>query len=226
MFDRALPQFLDDLLMPELAEDYFGKCDVQAISGNGTMPQLLGVAEAGVNKPEWNEAEPKLAGLQKAIAYCKWLTWTKRFLPPNLLVMNPRTWAWIEEQKDEQKRPIILPHDLTPAEALALTGEEGVAEGPVAKWMGLLVVLDSNVPVTLGSGKDQTACIVQRAEDSWWLENPEMRVRAYEQPAETASREMVIRCQAFNYCSLSHERHPEGISYLTGTGLKVAAPTV
>ena len=224
LMDRSEPALLDDVLLPNLALSYYGKSDVQALTGSGVAPNLQGVAATtGVNVPEWTEAAPKLAGFYKAIAYCKWLTWTKRFLPPNLLVMHPLLWSWIEEQKDTALRPLLPPHDLAAAEALELAGEEGSAEGPVGKLLGLRVVLDANISIKLGAGTNQTAFIVQRAQDSWFWEMPRFETRAYD---DVESGTGAVRCQVWNYASLTHERYSEGISYVTGTGLIVPEPTI
>jgi HK97 family phage major capsid protein len=211
LFERAIPSLTDAVFFPDLAGDYLTKADIQAISGSGVAPNAQGVLGASeVNSVVWTQASPKLWELQAKIAKCISNTWTKRLLKPNLIAMHPNRWLWVCEQKDAQERPIVLPTQYTPADAL---DGEAPGEGPVGSWLGCEVVLDPNIPTNLGAGTNEDRVIVQRASDSWFLEEPQIRTKVYDLGTG------VIRLQAIGYAGLTHSRYPKGISVISGTGL-------
>jgi HK97 family phage major capsid protein len=224
LFERAQPAMLDGVLLEDLGEDYFGKADVQALTGNGTLPNLTGVSEnSETNAVTFTEATPSLKGIMKMIAFCKWHTWKERLRPATHFFCHPNFWATVEEFKDTNERPILLPRDITAADAAAIVEAEGTAEGPVAKLMGLWVVLDSNLPSTQGASKEQSAAVIQRMDDVVWYEDDDFRTIIAEDIPE--NKELAIRISVFKYCA-HRQSYAKGANWITGTGMKApVAPT-
>jgi Phage capsid family len=221
LFDRADPGLADATFFPDLGQAVLAKCDAQALTGSGEGGNLLGVlaAEVGVNEVTFTSESPTLAELAKAVSKAKNEVWKGVHLPPNIVVFHPTRWEWICEQVDESKRPLVLPQAF-PAPPQA-DGRDGVTDVPAGIFSGLHVVLDPNVPTNLGEGEEEDRVIVQRAEESWWLEPwpSALRTRIAEDIPE--SSEGMLRLQAYQYGSVLHKRRPKGISVVSGTGLIV-----
>jgi hypothetical protein len=70
-----------------------------------------------------------------------------RYRKPNVCIMHPRRWlSGFANAVDMQGRPLMLPS--THPAALVGTADDGV----VAEWLGMRVVLDTNIPITSGTG--------------------------------------------------------------------------
>jgi hypothetical protein len=80
--------------------------------------------------------------------------------------MHPRRWlSGFANAVDLQGRPLVLPS--THPAALMGTPDDGV----VAEWLGMIVILDVNVPITSGSGS-QDYVILGHSQDWLLYEGP------------------------------------------------------
>jgi HK97 family phage major capsid protein len=222
LFDRAAPALADHIFFPDLTASYLATSDVQAITGSGVSPNALGVLNTEhITKITYTEASPKLGGLLLAIADAYAETWTERKKPPTICVMHPRRWAYILKSLDAQERPIVPIHAFLPAH-----GEGIESEGDVATVVGqigsLRVVVDPNIPTNKGAGTNQDVVIVQRAEDSWYLENDTIHTQVAED--QEGSKELALRLNMWAYAAIFHQRYPKGICVIEGNGL--VAPTL
>lgn len=225
LFDRMIPAVLDDLLV-NVSEEIATKADLQALSGSGVSPNLEGIeGAAATNSAEW-ASEGTIKGLVKALAYAKWFTWSKRFLPATHVLFNPLTWAWIESLEDSSKRPLILPKDITAAEAAVLGQDADALVGtPQGKIGGMLAVLDANISTEVGSGKNEVPIFVGRPNDCTWWETQIPLVRVYEDVEDTLDKKMGVRIEVLQYAAMT-KRYANAWTVITGAETVIAAPTI
>jgi HK97 family phage major capsid protein len=217
LFDRAVPELADMVVFPDLVADYLTKTDVQAISGNGSSPNAKGVLSAVLagGKVTFTSGSPTVKELYKKMADAIQRVHTKRFLPPDAIIMHPRRWGWLLASVDTAERPLILP--IAEAHFNSLGALQRVAsEAVVGSMFGLPVIVDASLPTNEGAGTNQDAIIIQRTADAWVLEDEPVKTRVYE---EVLSKELAVRAQVFNYLALTHERYATAIAVIQGTGL-------
>jgi HK97 family phage major capsid protein len=218
LFDRAVPELADLVVFPDLVADYLTKTDIQALSGSGVSPNAKGVfesVEAG-QKVTYTTGEPKLTTLYSKVADAIQRVHTKRFMPPNAIVMHPRRWGWCLAAVDSQNRPLIVPSAGGPMNVIGNL-ENVASEAIVGSMQGLPVIVDPSIPTNLGAKTNQDAIIIQRVDDSWAMEDDPIKTKVYE---EVLSDELAVRCQVFNYASVTHERYKQSIATIEGTGLE------
>jgi HK97 family phage major capsid protein len=216
LFDRAVPELADMVIFPDLVAAYLTSSDVQALSGNGSAPNAKGVLETPeINEQTFTSSSPTLAELYKKVAGAIQKIHTLRFLPPTAIIMHPRRWAWILTQVDTTNRPLVVPASQGPFNAFGNLNELA-SEGAVGTMQGLPVYVDPSIPVNQGASTSQDVVIVQRMEDSWFMEDDPVKTRVFE---EVLSNELAIRAQVFNYVALTHERYVKGVCKIEGTGL-------
>jgi HK97 family phage major capsid protein len=216
LFDRSIPELADMVVFPDLVGDYLTKTDIQSISGNGVAPNAKGVLETVEAGNKVAMASVGVKELYKKLADAIQRIHTKRFLPPQVIVMHPRRWAFLLSSLDANERPLIVPS--TSGGAFNTIGalENVASEAIVGSMHGLPVIVDSSIPTNLGAGTNQDVVIVQRVTDSWVLEDNPVKTKVYE---EVLSGELAIRAQVFNYLAITHERYAEGIATVEGAGL-------
>lgn len=218
LFDRSVPELADMVVFPDLVADYLTKTDIQAIRGTGSAGQSKGVlasVPAG-QKVTFTSGTPTVKEFYKKLADSIQRIHTKRFLPPQAIIMHPRRWGWLLAATDTNERPLIVPTASGQAFNTIAALENVASEAVVGSMQGLPVIVDASLPITEGVGTNQDIVIVQRVSDSWTLEDQPVKTRVYE---EVLSKELAVRAQVFNYLALTHERYAEGISTIEGTGL-------
>jgi len=89
--------------------------------------------------------------------------------------MHPRRWYWMIGALDSSNRPYVVPAANYPMNAYGVQSE-AVAEGIVGTWHGVPVILDANMPTTLGGGTED-AVIGARMADVLLFEGS-LRTRA------------------------------------------------
>jgi len=87
--------------------------------------------------------------------------------------------------------------------------------GVVGTIAGLAVVVDANMPTTLGSGTDEDAIIVINAPALRVMEGAP-RFKVHE---SVGSGTLTVRLSYFGYSAFMSGRYPEAICKITGTGL-------
>jgi HK97 family phage major capsid protein len=106
------------------------------------------------------------------------------FGQPDAIVMNPRTWGSLLTIKDTTNRYLSVGvnagfQDITNPGIPTPTGTTasglGVAGGPVFMFAGIPIVLDANMPITLGGGSD-SAIVVGAFREAWALMRDDVRM--------------------------------------------------
>jgi HK97 family phage major capsid protein len=213
------PINLDTILLADLAFDYAAKVDLFVLNNNAANKKGL-LQETGTSSVTYVDATPTVGELYSKLADAVQRVTTLRFLPPDTIVMHPRRWAWMLAAVDSNTRPLILPGTSNGPAFNALGSAGGVAgvNGVVGSLMGLDVVVDPQIPTTLGGGTED-AIIVLRASDSiLWEGAP--HAEAFR---ETKADQLSVLLRFYRYAAFTTARYAPSVSKITGTGL--SAPT-
>jgi HK97 family phage major capsid protein len=217
LLDRSDPA-TDTVLGQDLAGDYAKQLDAQLLNQATNGITVL----SGVNTVTYTDATPTAGELYAKFADAIQQIWTNRFASPDLIVMHPRRWAFFLGAVDSQNRPLVLPDAGAANQAFNAMGTGSVQSpaGLVGILMGLPVVIDPNLSITLGAGTNEDLIIVTRRSDQLLFEvgTPTIAVET-----GVLSSTLQVRIYAYGYFAFTFARYLKATSRIAGTGL--AAPT-
>jgi HK97 family phage major capsid protein len=217
LLDRSDPA-TDTVIGQDLAADYAKQLDTQLLTQATNGITVL----SGVNSVTYTDATPTAGELYAKFADAIQQVWTNRFASPDLIVMHPRRWAFFLGAVDSSNRPLVLPDAAAANQAFnaMATGTTSVPQGLVGQIQGLPVVIDPNVPITLGAGTNEDIIVVTRRSDQLLFE-----VGAPTVAIETGvlSGTLQVRIYAYGYFAFTFARYAKATSRIAGTGL--ATPT-
>lgn len=211
------PINFDQIVLQDLAADYATKVDVQVINGSGSSGQVTGILNTGsIVSVAYTDASPTVGEAYPKIADAIQQIHSTRFLPPTVVIMHPRRWAWFLAALDTAGRPLVVPNGV----AYNSVGTLGAVDSQtvVGQIHGLPVVTDPSIPTTLGGGTEDRI-IITRASDNVLFESD---VRSRVLP-EVLSANLTVRLQVYGYVAFSAARYPQANAVVGGTGL--VAPT-
>jgi HK97 family phage major capsid protein len=208
LFERSQPG-IDAVIADDLARAYTTEFDRQLINGlsaNSEHTGLLNVSSIGT--VTFTSSTPTagdfLSPIYKAISTVT----SNYFEAPTHIVMHPRRAAFLASGQSTST-PIFQQGGLMMA-----TGEQN--NGVVGTIAGLPVVVDANVPTTLGNpGTNQDAILVINAPALRVMEG-QPRFKVYE---SVGSSTLTVRLTYYGYSAFMSGRYPEAICAITGTGL-------
>ena len=206
-FERSFPG-ADVVIADDLARAYTTEFDRQLINGASASSEHIGLLNVGsIGSVTFTSGSPTagdfLAPIYKAIGTVT----TSYFEAPTLIVMHPRRAAFLASGQSTST-PIFNQGGLMMA-----SGEQNY--GVVGTIAGLAVVVDANVPTTLGSGTDEDAILVINAPALRVMEGAP-RFKVHE---SVGSGTLTVRLSYFGYSAFMSGRYPEAICKITGTGL-------
>ncbi|MFF9097570.1 phage major capsid protein [Streptomyces sp. NPDC014802] len=211
------PVSFDEVIFRDLVADYATKADVQVISGSGSSGQVTGVRNtSGIVTISASTAT--VQAIYSKLADAVQRVHTGRFMPPTVIVMHPRRWAWFLAAVDTQNRPLVVPDAGNPQNAIATLGAVA-AEQVVGQMHGLPVVTDPSMPTTLGAGTNEDVIHVLRASDLLLYESG---IRSRVLP-DVGSGNLTVRLQVYGYIAFTAGRYPKSVVEIGGAGL--AAPS-
>lgn len=213
LVDRSNP-LADQIVGADLAADYNKQLDTQLLTQATNGITVL----SGTNGVTYTQATPTAATLYPKVADAIQQVWTNRFASPSLIVMHPRRWAQVLGGVDSSNRPLALA-DLGAAVQIfnAMAGVNStLSQGLVGVMQGLPVVLDPNIPITLGAGTNQDVVVVTRREDHILAESAAPRIEVYE---EVLSGNLQVRIMCWGYFAFTFARYAKATSIISGTGL-------
>ena len=211
------PVSFDQVIFRDLVADYATKVDLQVISGSGASGQVVGVRNtSGIETIAYSGTT--VAQLYSKIADAVQRVHTLRFMPPTVIVMHPRRWAWFLAASDSSGRPLVVPQAGNPMNAMATLGSVG-AEQVVGQMHGLPVVTDPSIPTTLGAGTNEDVIHVLRASDLLLFESG---IRSRVLP-DVGSGNLTVRLQVYGYVAFTAARYPKRIVEIGGAGLSQPA---
>lgn len=212
------PVAFDEIIFADLAAAHAAFIDNQVINGTGANGQAKGIAglTTGFNAITFTATTPTVSLAYSKIADAIQQIHTGVFMPPTLIVMHPRRWAFFTAASDTTGRPLVSP--VAPQNAVA-SFDAAVAEQVVGSIQGVPVLTDAQVPTNLGASTNQDAIFVVRASDHYlWESAPQTGVFP-----DVGSGTLTVRLRLHNYFAVQLERQSAALSVISGTGL--VAPT-
>jgi HK97 family phage major capsid protein len=207
-FERSFPG-ADVVIADDLARAYTTEFDRQLINGLAASSEHTGLLNvSSIGSVTFTSSTPTagdyLSPIYKAIATVT----GAYFEAPTHIVMHPRRAAFLAAGQSTST-PIFQQGGLMMA-----TGEQNA--GVVGTIAGLPVVVDANVPTTLGDpGTNQDAILVINAPALRVMEGAP-RFKVHE---SVGSATLTVRLSYYGYSSFLSGRYPEAICKITGTGL-------
>lgn len=212
------PINFDEVIFRDLVADYATKLDVQVISGSNGSGQVQGVrGTSGIETITATSGSDNVSLLFAKIADGVQRVHTLRYMPPTVIVMHPRRWAFFLAAVDTTGRPLVVPSG--PAQNQIATLGAVAAEQVVGQMHGLPVVTDPNLPTTLGASTNEDVIHVLRASDLLLFESG---IRSRVLP-EVGSGTLTVRLQVYGYLAFTAARYPKSVVEIGGTAL--AAPS-
>lgn len=216
---------IEQIVMGDLVRAWHTSLDSQAILGSGSSGQAKGiytVLDGGANEITYTDASPTVAELYPKLADAIQRVQAATFQQPTHWVMAPRRLAWFLSSLDSQNRPLVVPTANGPMNALS-TGDGAVRYANSGySLMGLPIITDGNVQLTLGSGtnEDVIYCVNGMESHLWEAPGHPMMLN-FEQPNAASLGVLIV---VYGYAAYTAERYGAvGHSMITGTGL--AAPS-
>lgn len=204
-------------IFDDLGRAYAQQLDSKIL--NSTVTNAKGLLQvSGTNAVTYTDTTPTVPELYAKVADAYQKVNTGRFLPPQYLAMTPMRWAWILASLDTQNRPLVVPVGQPGFNAAGLS-DKIAAEDIVGTFFGLPVVVDANLPTTLGAGTNEDRIIVYRGSDCYLWES-EPRLRVFE---EVLSSTLSVRLQVYGYFAVVAGRLPAAISIISGSGLSTVS---
>lgn len=207
------PIAFDEVIFQDLTNAYATAVDIQVLDGNGSGGQVLGVDYTpGISTITPNALT--IQGIYSALANAIQLVHTQRFLPPEVIVMHPRRWAWFQSLLDTTDRPLFLGNAYGPWNAAGIL-ESVASQGAVGQIFGLPVVVDANISVTNGpyspSGNEDIITVARVSDLVLWESG--VRARVYPEPK---AANLTVLLVLWGYLAFSAARYPQSIVQITG----------
>lgn len=210
--DRATPG-TDEVIFGDLARAYSQKFDSDVV--NSVTANYLGLLQvAGTTTITYTDATPTLPELYLPLTKALNAIAVGIFMPADLWLMHPRRWNWMLAALDTQNRPLVVP--AAGGENTIAMPDGTAAQGAVGTLLGLPVIVDASIPVTLGAGTEDAIIAVRRAECYIWEDASAPWLQIFE---DVLSGSLGVRFRAHGYVAQMHGRRPLGIAKVTGTGL-------
>jgi HK97 family phage major capsid protein len=222
LIDRSQPG-IDQIIFQDLVQDYNLRVDLQVLSGSGSGANAKGVlSDTNRITETYTQATPAVGGaggFYAKIADAVQQIITQRGLPPDTIVMHPRRWGWITASADTTGRPLMEIGGGGDLQAPGQAGGVNQLGDAGFRMQGLRVIVDANLPTTLGAGTNEDTALVYRAADLYlWEGQPIMR--AFPQ---TFAGNLEVLLQVYSYFAFTSERYSKAVAQITGTGM--VAPT-
>jgi HK97 family phage major capsid protein len=213
LFEFSNPS-MDEILTRDLAADFATKLDVAVISGNVTNAKGLRNV-SGINTVTYTQATPTASTLWPKVADAIQRV-TSAFLTPDTIAMHPRRWASLLSALDSTGRPFV--NAIAPFNALATmdSGGQATSNGPIGNLQGLNVIVDPNIPTTIGAGTNEDIILVYASDEIFLFEEGAPRTRVFE---DVGSGTLTVRLSCYGFYGIMAGRYAAGISLITGTGL-------
>ena len=217
LLDRSDPA-TDTVIGQDLAADYAKQVDVQLLTQTTNGITVL----SGVNSVTYTDPTPTAGELYAKFADAIQQVHTNRFAAPDLIVMHPRRWAFFLGAVDTQNRPLVLPDAMGAVQIFNAMGSQSgvVPQGLVGVLQGLPVLVDPNIPITLGAGTNEDIIVVTRRADQLFYEVGAPSITVETGPLSDVGK---VRIIAWGYSAFTFARYAKATSRIAGTGL--ATPT-
>lgn len=206
---------VDVVVARDLVSAHDTALDSQLLNGSGASGQHLGVRNvAGIISVAYTDTTPTVPELYPKFADLIQQVQAATFTGITHFVMHPRRWWWIA-----QALGTSFPLLQFPATAPQVAGNVGDTsyESTNRLLFGVPVVLDGNVPTSLGAGTNEDVIIGVTATELWLWEQAgsPLFVRADEVGIGT----LTVKFVAYSFTAFAAGRYPAAHGVITGTGL-------
>lgn len=238
--DRGTPG-IDSLIYNDLAAAYMAELDRQIFVGTGASGQITGIlGTSGIYK-----ATPYGAVITTSTFYSKTagaiagIAGAGTAIRPQYIVMHPRRWGWLTLQVDSYGRPLVVPNQNGPYNALGLNSNPGSYGGDgdptqtvrapevVGTLQGIPVFTDANVPTTLGGGNTEDTHIVFDPRMAILFEDGDGMPRQLSfdqiQVSGVAGWGGTVTLAVYNYVAFTAARYPQAFAQVGGLDLTANA---
>lgn len=203
---------IEDVTMDDLFRRYASRIDFTMI--NQATTGLSAVAQSNT----YTAAPGTFAGLYPKFASAQSQAETVflGFATPDIALMHPRRWHWLNSQMVSTWPAMAQPGIPTQASGVNLVERYGKgARGILPN--GLVAIVDANVPINLGTATSQDEIYVCASDEVhlWEEPNAPTFIRA-EQPR---AKDMAVTLVLYGYFAYSLRRYTNGMQKIDGTGL-------
>ena len=208
---------IDSLIAADMMGAVATVLEDQVLNGSGSSGNMLGLSNiSGINSVTYTDGSPTGAELYSKIVDGIQQINSNRFAGADLIVMHPRRLAFLQAETDSSGRPLVVPTQNVPQNALGT--------GPVAGYgvtgasiAGLPVVTSGKISTAAGSGGNEDVIFIVRRGDMLLFEDAG-------QPAmvrmdQTAGLNLTVTLVAYQYACFIGGRYPASVSMISGTGL-------
>jgi HK97 family phage major capsid protein len=202
VLERSLPG-LDMVLFDDLLRAYDAELDRQVLDGLTANAEHLGIMNVtGLNSISNSGSTQAtfLTDVYSAISK----VYSLRYYAPTAIYMHPRRATWLASYQ-ATLFPVFAQGGLFHA-----VGEQD--KGVSGTFAGLPVIIDANIPTTLGSGTNEDWSVVAYEPD-FRLAEDDIRQATYE---DVLSGKLAVRLQLFAYGFFFPHRYPKSISVIKG----------
>lgn len=201
---------LDRMIFTDLMQAYDYKLDLQVLNGVGTAGELTGLLNTvGIGTVTYTDGTPDAAGFQDAFAKAFSNVAKNRYKGAEAVVVSPEIWYGLVGLSDTAGRPIVVPNQSGPMNAVGVNSAPGAAQGAVGTILGVPVYIDAAIP-TVSSAKP---ALVAAFSDTMLFESG-IKTRVL---PDVLSANLTVRFQLYGYCAIA-ARYPAGIAKCVGTG--------
>lgn len=199
----------EEMIFADLASAYAAQLDALVLGAALDQTGTNAVTFTDNTSPTVIECWPKLADAAGKVR-------SQRYSGPTAFVMHPRRWSWMQSELSA-----TFPLVGGSAGAVNIATETNPQYGAsVGTMLGVPVVLDANIPTTLGAATNEDVIFVGDFRDSVLLEEPSkapMQLRFDSVEPQNLSVHLV----AYGYAAYTFARQPAALSKITGSGLVV-----
>lgn len=204
---------VDGIVTQDLVNAYWSTVDNAILNANGTFYTHLGIRSTsnivsvvyGDSTPTAAELYPKLAALISGVQ-------SGVYMGLSHFIMHPRRWWWLASQVGSTF-PLIQAPMTSPQQGGNVGGTEYTAQN--RNILGVPVVLDGNIPITLGGGAEDVILGVTAPELHLWHDDGPLFIRA-EQPG---AGDLEVKFVVYSYSAFTAGRYPGAHGTITSTGL-------
>jgi len=208
---------IDTLIAADMMGAVATVLEDQVLNGSGSSGNLLGLSNiSGINSVTYTDASPTGAELYSKIVDGIQQINSNRFAGADLLVCHPRRLAFLQSQTDSSGRPLVVPTQQVPQNAMG-TGPiagYGVTGASIA---GLPVVTSGKISTGAGAGGNEDVIFIVRRADMLLFEDNTQPVMV--RMDQTSGLNLTITLVAYQYACFIGGRYPASISKISGTGL-------
>lgn len=205
------PINFDEMVFTDLAAALAQQIDLYVLTD--AAQGVLNVS--GLNSETYTDAAPTLAKLYPWVAKGIADIRTNRHAAASHMWMTPDRWYWAVSQVDANSRPLVVPNENGPFNAMAAAANGAPVYEPAGTMLGVPVYLDANIPSNLGASTNQDVIVEARMSDLFLYEGP-TTVRALPQ---SLGNQLSVILQTYRYVAFLPNRYAASISTVTGTGL-------